>query len=846
MNAPHLDAYGERELLDSGPCGAVFRAVKSDGTVTAVKLLDGLAINRPLLEEACSRLEQGGWPVGVLEVLEADFQTRPAIRVTPCLADQEQDGTWTPRSLQHRLADFPGDSSWGTVMALATAVASLHDRQVAHGNLKPGNVFFDDEERLVLVDWALGNMPGIANHQFTDAILYQPPEQLRSPEGYLNERGYRWDVFAFGVMSFRLVTGHFPRCDATFLQVAPPPGETHRDGIAADLLKIAVALEAHEVLSWPNAPANPLEEKYRQVIERCLSLDPALRPANALEVRRLMEEAEKAMEEEVAREALMDQRRHAQRSSFRATAAACALLGALCITAILWQVSRDGSRQAAEKWTLQAAELKQALKSASDERDQMSLAAQEAKQALQSGETTWLARLEASRDIGDRLFRWAVEEGHGRLPPLDGRKLRLDRLEDYYQHFLERTEGLGSLEDERARAMLQLAEVSLSKGEVETAGTRLEAALRSASNLEAGSALDLRLATDRVMLAILLQEKDDPKTPEAFAAARASVKAIPLSEVDGDRVAYLLATLDLKESEWLAAHGKESEALGHLLKATEGLNLLADQRPEVPILRSELVACYLSSANILDGMGELGDARGLRELASEKLLQLIEERPNDLNLRLELAGCYGSIAESSLIAGDIKGAESMALGASKLLTDILPQRPDSTLAKTRLAAQQGLLAGILRDRGEAEEALARYNDGLRLLEGLTVGENAQPGPMFRYSLLLWEKGRMLGFTGDRASEMDLERRALDILHNLLEKPYGISRAEQIQRSRGYILGDLGHAAEMAGDKTLSADVFSQAVAVWEELHRERPESEEYEEALAWNRQRLAEFRDGGP
>ena len=144
------------------------------------------------------------------------------------------------------------------VLEILTALAELHDRRVAHGNLKPGNVFFDGKGRILLTDWALGNMPGIAALDYTDAVLYQPPDQLREPEGFLREKGYRWDLFSFGVMAFRLLTGAFPRCTATFDQVAPEPGKTRREGIAANLKRIAKSLEADPGVSWPDSPATPL------------------------------------------------------------------------------------------------------------------------------------------------------------------------------------------------------------------------------------------------------------------------------------------------------------------------------------------------------------------------------------------------------------------------------------------------------------------------------------------------------------------------------------------------------------------------------------------------------------
>ncbi|MCU0794500.1 MAG: hypothetical protein MUF31_01050 [Akkermansiaceae bacterium] len=842
MKAPQLEAFGERELLGTGPCGAVFRAVREDGEVTAVKLLDGMAINRALLEEATARLEKGGWPDGVLPILEADYRTKPAVRVTPCLADVDEEGVPRPRSLQHRLADFPGEDSWDVVMALADALAEMHARQVAHGNLKPGNVFFDEEGGLTLVDWCLGNMPGVGQMDFTDAILYQPPEQLREPEAYLHEAGYRWDVHAWGVLAFRLITGRFPRANATFIQVAPPPGETHREGLQADLLKVANTVESQRMVEWPTEAEGEKERRWREVIDTCLALEPGDRPANAMEVRHRLQAVEREMAEEEQRDAVLDQRRHAQKAAGRAGMAAGVLLGAAVLMGFLWHVAKGQFAQERERRIKSEALAVKQEQRAAEELGRARKSERQAVAALQAGEATWLARIEASRDLGDRLFSWAIEEDHRTLPPLDGRKLRLQRLEDYYEQFLERTDGLEGLGDERARARLHLAEISLAMGEPDLAAKRFEVALASADDLEPGAALDLRLATDRLLLAILFKENGDPRAGETFESARQALMKVPQAEVDADRVAYLLATLDLRESELLAAAGDEVAALEHLHRATEELNRLADQRPEAALLRSELVACYLSSATILDGMGELGDARGLREMAAAKLLQLIEDHPGDLKLREELAGCYGALAESSLVAGDVSRAESMSKGATKLLTEILSQRPESASVKSRLAAQHGIMAGILRDRGESEEALRRYDEGLHLLEGLVVGDGADPLARFRYALLTWEKGRMLGFAGDRKSEIAHEEKSLEMLLVLLESSYGVSRAESIKRSIGYLLGDLGHAREAAGEKDGAEAAFGEAVKIWESLHRDRPASEEYEEALDWNRQRLAEFR----
>lgn len=841
MNSPHLEVFDERELIGSGACGAVFRGVDADGRAVAVKLLDGMAVHRGLLEKACARLEQGGWPEGVMEVVEADFRARPAVRVTLCHADPVEGGGWRPRSLQHRLDEFPGELSWPVVLGLAQSLAAMHGRQVAHGNLKPGNVFLDEDDRVLLTDWALGHMPGVAHLDFTDAVLYQPPDQLRDPGGYLEERGYRWDVYAFGVLAVRLLTGSFPRCDEAFRQVAPLSGETTREGVEADHEEMAAALEQEPVMGWPTKPSNRLEECFRGVVEQCLVLDPVGRPANAMEVRRMFLEAQTALEEEEKLGAALGQRRASRRAAWQASGLAAFLAVALVVTAgFLKRTQRElaGEVEGRER---EVTGLRVELEASRGLEVGAMAARVEAEEALRVGRSEWLARVEAGEQLNDRLFAWAMEQGNRALPPLDGRELRLARLEGEFRSFIDRTVGVEGLEDERSRAWLKLGEIALAQGDPVKAEPLLAKALAGIGIDERTADLELRLAADRLLLALLWQERGELKAEAALAEARRALEALPVGELDGERVVQLLSILDVRQARELATAGDEAKALQLLHRATQTLNALADGRPDAAVLRSELVSCYLSSATILEGMGELGDARTARMLGAEELLRLIEESPEDLNLQVELAGCYGAVAESSLLAGDVENAEAYSKAAVKLLAVVLPQRPDSAVVRSRLAAQRGLMAGILRDRGRQEEALALYEEGLRLLEGLTVGEKADPLARYRFALLLWEKGRMLGFSGERGQELELEERAAGLLEELLVTAPGAVRREQIGRSLGYVLGDLGHAAQLAGNPARSRAAFAGAVRVWEELLRERRGSEEYEEALEWSRQRLEDL-----
>ena len=444
-----------------------------------------------------------------------------------------------------------------------------------------------------------------------------------------------------------------------------------------------------------------------------------------------------------------------------------------------------------------------------------------------------LARLEASRLIGDRLFDWAMEKGHRTLPPLDGRELRLKQLDEYFQDFLERTAEIPDLNDERARARLQLAEIALAAGDTEGLAEKMGAAIDGWTG-EMDAAMRLRIGRNSLLLALIKQEKSDEDTPGAFVMARKLLEDIPAAEVNGDRLEELVAILDFHEAQLFAAEGEEAKALNQLMRATQKLNSLSDARPDAAILRSELAKCYLSSAMILEGMGSLGDAREVRTLAAKEMVRLLEANPTDAKLRLALAGCYGAMAEASVLSGDVAAAEVASGNAMKLLDAVLQERPESTTAATRKAAQLGLQAGLLRDQGKSEEAMKSFEAGINLLERQGVRDSMVD---YRLALLRWQKGRMLGFDGKKSEEIALLSNSRETLLSLEKHEDGLLRPEEVQRSSAYLLGDLALALELANQTEKAKNIYREAVALWEKLLKSRPQSEEYKEGLEWIRQR---------
>ena len=187
MKLPEMNGLEVLGMIGTGESGRVFAGRDDDGEVWAVKVFEGMAVNRGLLSRMVARLEVGGWPEGVARIESADFEGRPACWILPVYGEMDADKkefSWCSDSLQDRLGGHPGADTWALVKEIGEALSAMHKKRVVHGNLKPGNVFFGNGGEVKLTDWSLGNMPGITHFDFTDALLYKAPEQLLDPSGY--------------------------------------------------------------------------------------------------------------------------------------------------------------------------------------------------------------------------------------------------------------------------------------------------------------------------------------------------------------------------------------------------------------------------------------------------------------------------------------------------------------------------------------------------------------------------------------------------------------------------------------------------------------------------------------
>jgi len=143
-------------------------------------------------------------------------------------------------SLLRRIGRLPQDKALEIARQLCAGLAAAHDKGVVHRDLKPGNIMLDGQGQLRITDFGLAGVAGEVKDIRSGTPGYLAPEQRSGQEVTA-----RSDIYALGVVLHEVFTGKRPSADLTHPDLAP---------------------------------------EVDRVIRRCLSEDPAKRPASALQV----------------------------------------------------------------------------------------------------------------------------------------------------------------------------------------------------------------------------------------------------------------------------------------------------------------------------------------------------------------------------------------------------------------------------------------------------------------------------------------------------------------------------------------------------------------------------------
>lgn len=253
-NDPRLiGPYRAIAELGRGAMGRVLLGVGPDGRPVAVKLIrewlteDEEFRARFRREVAASRQVSGAYTAAVLDAGPDD--------PVPWLASEYLPGP-TLRTAIDATGPLPEEAALRLAAGLASALASIHQAEVIHRDLKPGNVVLAADGPRV-IDFGIARAVGRTGTDLTrtGGVLGTPgfmsPEQAESEP--LTAAS---DVFSLGSVLIMACTGSSPFAATSTLR-------TLNNVVRAD----------------PDLTGLP--ERVRRVAERCLARDPADRPTPA-------------------------------------------------------------------------------------------------------------------------------------------------------------------------------------------------------------------------------------------------------------------------------------------------------------------------------------------------------------------------------------------------------------------------------------------------------------------------------------------------------------------------------------------------------------------------------------
>lgn len=155
---------------------------------------------------------------------------------------------------------YPPPATWHVARGVLAALEVVHRRGVVHRDLKPANIFFDAAGGVKLGDFGVAHLTDLGatlTGALVGTLAYMAPEQITGAK----KPDAATDLYAFGVILFRCLTGRLPFQGPDFVAQhleEPPP-------------------RASTVAPW-------LGDAYDAVLEKLLAKDPRARFASADEL----------------------------------------------------------------------------------------------------------------------------------------------------------------------------------------------------------------------------------------------------------------------------------------------------------------------------------------------------------------------------------------------------------------------------------------------------------------------------------------------------------------------------------------------------------------------------------
>jgi|GEM_PF-5862755 len=802
--------------------------LKYRGKQYVVKTVNTDGVDQGFLEELYKSLEDVEfWPEGLCPLERLDWSESIQL-VMPVMEMSGKSSLFAPADLLSMGYPRVSNKPWTIVGSLSHSIASLHQQEIVHGNLKPGNIFVMGAKEIILTDLALGYWSETQTPSFSDTICYAAPELLDGSVSLRDKQAFRLDVYSFGVLAFRMLNGAFPREDTWLSKLAVSRNFDTVD--KEHVISISDRLRLWKrAFTWNSQVLNGYEQERRNLIEACLSIDPLDRPRSLVEVDREFRSILKREEDQKKVEKLSKKVRRKRR-----TMNLLFLIALLVIGVTVFQLKLIEDQEAShnaeilekdQRFEKQKAEIKRLEDQRISEERELLSSLNETDLEKRSYEEM----LDGAWLLNTRVLGWALEDRSELLPPLESNEERLKVLNrdlttgivlmERHERYLDRT----------AEMRLLLAEVKLHLGQPELAIRLLDSLASTTVVLDKS-----RLVRTRLLVALNLVDSGEIKKArkvllnvqsfEKKSSVKASVEIFYWSQ---------LAKLELAKIE--IQQGLVDLGISMGVEALKSLG-------EIRLSQKQNIAPSAIT-------GWLQEVANLSVLTSENAVLAQESRVNrllikeleTLNENAKKAGYYEMLAqaylsESRVLVGleNMSEAESYA-NRALLVTDKIS---GNTILVTRIKGRVNQLIGESRMGLKAK----LFKADVYFLEAQEGYEKVLDVNPDDWETLLWWvestryeaiiKGISKGASAEREILLKVVNKLESILMNNRRKIEQSDYFEVLYHLKALSHAELSYHYKRIGNFSKQNYQRDQAIALWNTLRR-RTQEARYQESIDW-------------
>lgn len=264
-----LPGYRLERFIGAGTFGQVWYGHDlNTGRPVAIKFyLHRGGVNWSLLSREVKNLVQLSAERSIVQVLDVGWDAEPPFYVMEYLPNGSLE------DLLQTHTRLPVSRAVDVFRQICIGLNHCHGRGILHCDLKPGNILLDSDNAPRLADFGQSRM---SNEQSPSlgTLFYMAPEQANldaAPDA-------SWDVYALGVILYRMLTGKIPHRNETLMSRIDTAGSLPK---RLEHYRHAIL---HDARPAAHRARRGVDRELAAIVDRCIAPDPAHRFANVQQV----------------------------------------------------------------------------------------------------------------------------------------------------------------------------------------------------------------------------------------------------------------------------------------------------------------------------------------------------------------------------------------------------------------------------------------------------------------------------------------------------------------------------------------------------------------------------------